>query len=126
MEQTCAGIPDDHSPSNNRGCSSSIALKCKVSRNKTSLKIQNPNGRDREKCYFTFSWDKKFGKLDRSVYTASGELNENIYSALTANENSHGRMEKHFNKNIIAYEEKTIGGYINLGMPLKCLPTHSH
>uniref|UniRef100_G1QE86 Family with sequence similarity 111 member B n=1 Tax=Myotis lucifugus TaxID=59463 RepID=G1QE86_MYOLU len=49
-----------------------------------------------------------------------------IYSALTANENFWVRMEKHLNKNINAYEEKTIRGCVNLGMPLKCLPTGSH
>lgn len=35
-------------------------------------------------------------------------------------------MEKNLNKNIIAYEEKTIRGCVNLGMPLKCLPPQSH
>lgn len=109
LEQTDAGTPDDHSAPDNRGCSSSVAV-----------------GRDREKHYFTFSWDKRFGKLDRRVYTASGELNDNIYSALTASINLHERLKKHFNKNIFAYEEKTIGGYVNLGMPLKCLPPECH
>lgn len=124
MEQTCAGTPDDHSAPDNGGCSSSTAVKCEVNGHKTPLKTQNPNGRDCEKRYFTFSWHKRFGKLDSLVYTASGEFNENIYSALTASENFRERMEKHFNKNIIAYDEKI--GYVNLGMPLKCLPPHSH
>ncbi|XP_070282698.1 serine protease FAM111B-like [Myotis yumanensis] len=125
-EQSCAGTPDDHSPSDNRGCSSTIALKCEVSGHETSLKTQNPNGRVSERRNFTFSWAERFGKLDHSENAASGELNESIYSALTANENFCVRMEKHFNKNINAYEEKTIRGCVNLGMPLKCLPTGSH
>ncbi|XP_006092087.1 protein FAM111B isoform X2 [Myotis lucifugus] len=125
-EQSCAGTPDDHSPSDNRGCSSTIALKCEVSGHETSLKTQNPNGRVSERRNFTFSWAERSGKLDHSENAASGELNESIYSALTANENFWVRMEKHLNKNINAYEEKTIRGCVNLGMPLKCLPTGSH
>ncbi|XP_036181656.1 protein FAM111B [Myotis myotis] len=125
-EQTCAGTPDDHSPSDNRGCSSTIALKCEVSGHETSLKTQNPNGRVSERRNFTFSWAERSGKLDHSENAASGELNESIYSALTANENFRERMEKHLNKNINAYGEKTIRGCVNLGMPLKCLPTGSH
>lgn len=126
IEHSCAGTPDDHSPSDNRGCSSTIALKCEVSGHETSLKTQDQFGRVSERRNFTFSWAERSGKLDHSENAASGKLNEGIYSALTANENFCVRMEKHFNKNIIAYEEKTIRGCVNLGMPLKCLPTGSH
>ncbi|XP_023612321.1 protein FAM111B-like [Myotis lucifugus] len=54
-EQSCAGTPDDHSPSDNRGCSSTIALKCEVSGYETSLKTQNPNGIISERRNFTFT-----------------------------------------------------------------------
>ncbi|ELK23980.1 Protein FAM111B [Myotis davidii] len=124
MEQTCVGTPVDHSPPDNRECSSTSKLKCEVNGFEAFLKTQNPNWRISEKCCFTFTLNESSRKSDRSVFTASGELNDNIYSALTANDDFCQRMGK--NMDIFVYEDKTIEGYVNLGMPLKCLPKDSH
>ena len=59
------------------------------------------------------------------MFTAFGGPNENIYSVLSAHDYFSERMKKHVNKNIV-YEEEIIKAYINLGMPLRCLPSGSH
>lgn len=88
--------------------------------------MQNPALSISGKCHFTFTLNESSGKTDRRVFTAYGVPNENIYSTLRADDNFSERMEDHVHKNIIVYEEKTIHGYLNLGMPLKCLPGGSH
>nr|XP_019609615.1 PREDICTED: protein FAM111B [Rhinolophus sinicus] len=125
-KQTCSGTTVGHSLSDRRECSGSSQLRSEISEHEATLKMQNLNMSISEKCHFTFTLNESSGKTDRSVFTAYGELNENIYSALRANEHFSERMKNHFNKIIMAYEEKTIQGYINLGMPLKCLPGGSH
>lgn len=126
VKQTCSGTPVDHSLVDTREGSGTVKLKSEVIKQETSHEIQNPNLSTNKKCCFTFTLNDSSRKSDRSIFTTYGELNENIYSALKANDNFSERMENHFNKNIIAYEEKTIEGYVNLGMPLKCLPKGSH
>ncbi|KAK2502581.1 hypothetical protein MC885_005326 [Smutsia gigantea] len=69
---------------------------------------------------------QRFKKTDHSKFTAYGKLNDSIYSALKANDSFSERMKKHLNKSIIVFEKEKIQGYINLGMPIKCLPTESH
>ncbi|KAM7085245.1 serine protease FAM111B isoform 1-T9 [Molossus nigricans] len=125
-EQTCSCTPVDHPPSDRGESSSTIKVKQEDHGCEASAKTQNPNLSASEKCYFTFTLNVGTRKSDRSVFTASGELHENIYSVLTANDNFQEWMEKHLHKYIKVYEEKTIGAYINLGMPLKCLPTDAH
>ncbi|XP_059260932.1 serine protease FAM111B isoform X2 [Mustela nigripes] len=105
--------------------SSLIKLKSEV-KHEASVEIQNPDLNTSEKCFFTFSLNKPSGKSDFSVFTAHGELTENIYSALRANDNFNKGMKKHLNKNIFVYEKNTINGYVNLGMPLKFLPENAH
>lgn len=125
LTQTRLGSPAAHSLSDSKERSSLVKLKSEV-KHKASVEIQNPDLNTREKCFFTFSFNKPSGKSDFSVFTAHGEPTENIYSALRANDNFSKRMEKHLNKNIFVYEKNTIGGYVNLGMPLKCLPENAH
>ncbi|XP_006189703.1 protein FAM111B [Camelus ferus] len=126
MRQTCSGTPADTSLSETQEGISAIKLKSEVSRHETSPETQNPHWSTNEKCHFTFSLDESSRKADRSVYTARGGLNENIYSALRDNDFFRERMTSHFNKNIIVDGEKKIQGYVNLGMPLRCLPRDSH
>ncbi|XP_058926434.1 serine protease FAM111B [Kogia breviceps] len=126
MQQACSGTPVDQSLSDIQECNSTIKLKSEVSEHETSAKSQNPHVSTSRDCCFTFTLNECSRKSDRSVFTAYGELNENINSVLSANEHFSKWMEKCFKKNIIVYEEKTIGGYVNLGMPLRCLPRDSH
>uniref|UniRef100_A0A8C0JI69 Family with sequence similarity 111 member B n=1 Tax=Canis lupus dingo TaxID=286419 RepID=A0A8C0JI69_CANLU len=102
-----------------------IKLKSEVKR-EASMEIQKPDVGTSKKCSFTFTLNENVRKSDRSVFTAHGKHTESIYSALKANDNFKERMQNHLNKNILVYEEKTIDGYVNLGMPLKCLPRDSH
>nr|XP_039326924.1 serine protease FAM111B [Saimiri boliviensis boliviensis]XP_039326925.1 serine protease FAM111B [Saimiri boliviensis boliviensis] len=125
IKQTCADTPVDHCLSGIRQCSSTFKLKSEVNKHESALEIRNPNLNNRE-CCFTFTLNENSGKLNHSVFTAYGKPSESIDSALSANEHFSERMKNHCNKNIIVYEEKTIEGYINLGMPLKCLPIGSH
>uniref|UniRef100_A0A452Q9W0 FAM111 trypsin like peptidase B n=1 Tax=Ursus americanus TaxID=9643 RepID=A0A452Q9W0_URSAM len=126
MRQTCPGTcPAAHSLSDSKEWNRPLKLKSEV-KHEASVEIQNPDLSTGKKCSFTFSLSESSKKSDRSVFTAHGKLTESIDSALRANDNFRERMENHFNKNILVYEEKTIGGYVNLGMPLKCLPKHSH
>lgn len=106
MKQTCSGTPVDHSLVDTREGSGTVKLKSEVIKQETSHEIQNPNLSTNKKCCFTFTLNDSSRKSDRSIFTTYGELNENIYSALKANDNFSERMENHFNKNIIAYEEK--------------------
>ncbi|KAL2806034.1 serine protease FAM111B isoform b [Daubentonia madagascariensis] len=126
MKQPYADTPVDLCLSDVRECSSTCKLKSEVNKRETALEIQNPNLNTNKECCFTFTLYETSRKFDRSVFTAYGEPNENIYSALRANDHFNEKMENHFNKDIIVYEEKKIKGYINLGMPLKCLPRDSH
>ncbi|XP_007196556.2 serine protease FAM111B isoform X1 [Balaenoptera acutorostrata] len=126
MQQACSGTPVDQSLSDIRECNSTIKVKSEVSEHETSAKSQNPHVSTSRECCFTFTLNERSRKSDRSVFTAYGELNENIYSVLSAHDHFSGWMENHFKKNIIVYEEKTIEGYVNLGMPLRCLPRGSH
>ncbi|XP_025734798.2 serine protease FAM111B isoform X1 [Callorhinus ursinus] len=125
MRQTCPGIPAAHSLSDRKEHSSPIKLKSEV-KQEASVEIQNRDLSTSKKCSFTFTLSKISGKSDRSVFRGHGKPTESIYSALIAKENFSERMGNHLNKNILVYEEKTIGGYVNLGMPLKCLPEDSH
>nr|XP_003826419.3 serine protease FAM111B isoform X1 [Pan paniscus] len=125
MKQTHADTPVDHCLSGIRKCSSTFKLKSEVNKHETALEMQNPNLNNKE-CCFTFTLNGNSRKLDRSVFTAYGKPSESIYSALSANDYFSERIKNQFNKNIIVYEEKTIDGHINLGMPLKCLPSDSH
>ncbi|XP_059960344.1 serine protease FAM111B [Mesoplodon densirostris] len=126
MQQACSGTHVDQSLSDIRECISTIKLKSEVSEHETSAKSQNPHVSTSRECCFTFTLNEHSRKSNRSVFTAYGELNENIYSVLSANEHFSEWMENHFKKNITVYEEKTIDGYVNLGMPLRCLPRGSH
>ncbi|XP_023988870.1 serine protease FAM111B [Physeter macrocephalus] len=126
MQQACSGTPVDQSLCDIRECNSTIKLKSEVSEHETSAKSQNPHVSTSRDCCFTFTLNEHSRKSDRSEFTACGELNENIYSVLSANDHFSEWMENHFKKNIIVYEEKTIKGYVNLGMPLRCLPRDSH
>ncbi|XP_012499318.1 PREDICTED: protein FAM111B [Propithecus coquereli] len=126
LKQTCADTPVDHCLSDARECNDTSKLKSEVNKHGTALKIQNPNLNTNKECRFTFILNENFRKFDRRVFTAYGEPNENIFSALEANDHFSERMKKHLNEDIIVYEEKEIEGYINLGMPLKCLPRDSH
>ncbi|XP_032977275.1 serine protease FAM111B isoform X2 [Rhinolophus ferrumequinum] len=125
-KQTCSGTTVGHSLSDRRECSGSSQLRSEVREHEATLKMHNLNMSISEKCRFTFTLNEKSRKTDRRVFTAYGKLNENIYSALRANEHFSKRMNSCFNQIIVAYEEKKIQGYINLGMPLKCLPEGSH
>ncbi|XP_014648347.1 PREDICTED: protein FAM111B [Ceratotherium simum simum] len=125
-KQTCSGTPVNRSLSDTEECSGTIKHESEVIKREASHEIQNPSLSTNKQCSFTFTLNESSRKPDRSVFTTYGELNENIYSALNANDNFSERMKNHLNKNIIVYEEKTIEGYINLGMPLKCLPRGSH
>ncbi|XP_032706776.1 protein FAM111B, partial [Lontra canadensis] len=125
LTQTRLGPPAAHSLSDSKERSSLVKLKSEV-KHEASVEIQNPDLNTHKKCFFTFSLNKPSGKSDFSVFTAHGKLTENIYSALRANGNFSKRMEKHLNKNIFVYEKNTIRGYVNLGMPLKCLPENAH
>ncbi|XP_032137994.1 protein FAM111B isoform X1 [Sapajus apella] len=125
IKRTCADTPVDHCLSGIRERSSTFKLKSEINTDETALGIRNLNLNNRE-CCFTFTLNENSGKLDHSVFTAYGNPSESIDSALSANEHFSERMKNHCNKNIIVYEEKTIVGYINLGMPLKCLPIDSH
>ncbi|XP_064432448.1 serine protease FAM111B isoform X2 [Mirounga angustirostris] len=125
MRQTCPGTPAAHSLPDRKERSSPIKLKSEV-KQEASVEIQNRDLSTSKKCSFTFTLSESSRKLDRSVFTTHGKLTENIYSALRAKANFREKMENHFNKNILVHEEKTIGGYVNLGMPLKCLPKDSH
>uniref|UniRef100_A0A8C0SBV1 FAM111 trypsin like peptidase B n=3 Tax=Canis lupus familiaris TaxID=9615 RepID=A0A8C0SBV1_CANLF len=125
MEQTRPGTPAAHSLSDIKDWSKTIKLKSEVKR-EASMEIQKPDVGTSKKCSFTFTLNENVRKSDRSVFTAHGKHTESIYSALKANDNFKERMQNHLNKNILVYEEKTIDGYVNLGMPLKCLPRDSH
>lgn len=75
-----------------------------------------------EKCSFTFSLNKDSGL----EFDASGERNASIYSALRSSDTFMDMMAKHHHKHIIPYENRKINSYVNLGMPLKCLPRGCH
>ncbi|XDB57423.1 hypothetical protein ABFV05_011039 [Capra hircus] len=126
LEEACSGTPVDQSLSDIRECNSTIKVKSEVSEHETSSERQNPHVSTSEKCHFTFSLNERLRKSDRSVFTAFGGPNENIYSVLSAHDHFSERMKKHVNENIIVYEEKTIQAHVNLGMPLRCLPSGSH
>uniref|UniRef100_A0A2K5CC79 FAM111 trypsin like peptidase B n=1 Tax=Aotus nancymaae TaxID=37293 RepID=A0A2K5CC79_AOTNA len=117
IKETCADTPVDRCLSGIRECSNIFKLKSEVNKHETALEIQNPNLNNRE-CCFTFTLNENSRKLDHSVFTACGKPSESIDSALSANEHFSERTKDHCNKNIIVYEEKTIDGHINLGMPL--------
>lgn len=126
IEEACSGTPVDQSLSDIRECNSTIKVKSEVSEHETSSERQNPHVSTSEKCRFTFSLNERRRKSDRSVFTAFGGPNENICSVLSAHDHFSERMKKHVYENIIVYEEKTIQAHINLGMPLRCLPSGSH
>lgn len=125
-KRTCSGTPVNHSQSDVRECSSTVALTSEVIKHEASLEIPNPNLSTNEIYDFTFSFHGRFKKTDHSKFTAYGKLNDSIYSALKANDSFNEKVKKHLNKSIIVFEKEKIKGYINLGMPLKCLPTESH
>lgn len=126
MKQMWAGTPVAPSLSDTGEYSGTSALQSDAHEQEAALKILKPNPSNGEKRYFTFNFHKSSKQSDWSELTAYGELHENIYSALRANEDFSTRLQDRCNKNIIVYEEKTMKGYINLGMPLKCLPPDSH
>ncbi|XP_066107687.1 serine protease FAM111B-like [Saccopteryx bilineata] len=125
VKQMCPDAPVDRSSDISEG-TSAIKLKCGVSGGRASLKSQNPSSSNSEKHFFTFTFNERSRKSGHSVFTAHGRPNESIYSALRANDIFRERMKNPYNKDILVLEEKTVEGYINLGMPLKCLPTGSH
>ncbi|XP_012605323.1 serine protease FAM111B [Microcebus murinus] len=126
LQQTCADTPVDHCLSDVRERSSTSKLKSKVNKHEAALKIQNQNSNTNKECCFTFTLNETSRKSGRSEFTAYGDPNENIFSALRANDHFSERMEDHLNEDIIVYGEKKIKGFINLGMPLKCLLGKSH
>ncbi|KAM8812724.1 LOW QUALITY PROTEIN: serine protease FAM111B [Rhynchonycteris naso] len=100
--------------------SETIKIKQEFSGGEAPHKSQNPNASTNGEHFFKFTL-----KSDNRKLTGHGKPNESIYSALRANDIFRERMKNPYNKNILVLEEKTIKGYINLGMPLKCLPTGS-
>lgn len=125
MKQTWPGRIAVHPLSDMKEYGKTNKLRSEV-KHEASVEIQNPDLSTNKTCDFTFTMNENSRKSDRSMFTAHGKPNESVYSALTANDNFSERMENHLDKHILVYEEKTIEGYINLGMPLKCLPTGSH
>ncbi|XP_053515243.1 serine protease FAM111B [Artibeus jamaicensis] len=122
-KQTCPGTTVDPSPSDAGKCSSTVQRE--GGGHLASPKIQSSGLSRSGKCCFRFTFKEGSGKRDHSVFRACGQLNESIDSALRANENVLKRIENCLNKNIFAYGQEAIQGYINLGMPLKCLPEGS-
>ncbi|XP_066217435.1 serine protease FAM111B [Saccopteryx leptura] len=120
LKQTCSSIPVDHSPSHISESNRAIKIKQEFSGGEASHKSQNPNASTNGEHFFKFTL-----KSDNIKFTGHGKPNESIYSALRANDIFRERMKNPYNKNILVWEEKTIKGYINLGMPLKCLPAGS-
>ncbi|XP_046927582.1 serine protease FAM111B isoform X2 [Lynx rufus] len=125
IKQTCPRRLAIHLLPDINECGGTSKLKSEV-KHEASVEIQNPDWDTHKKCYFTFTLNENSRKSDRSMFKAHGKPHESIYSALRANDNFSERMENHLNKHILVFEEKTIEGYINLGMPLKCLPVGSH
>ncbi|XP_029770787.1 protein FAM111B [Suricata suricatta] len=125
IKQTCPGRIAVHPLSDIKECGSTSKLGSEV-KHEASVEIQNPDLSTNEMCYFTFTLSKKSRKSDHSVFKAHGKPNESINSALRANDIFSEKMGNHLDKPILAYEEEKIKGYVNLGMPLKCLPTGSH
>ncbi|XP_064144096.1 serine protease FAM111B [Loxodonta africana] len=126
MKQTSSNTPEGPSLPDVPECRSTSELRNDVSKRETAPKISNLNFTIKKQCHFTFTLNESSRKLDLCVLNAYGKPNESIFSALKANDTFKKRMENHSNKNIIVYGEKEIDGYINLGMPLKCLPRDSH
>ncbi|XP_057584046.1 serine protease FAM111B isoform X2 [Hippopotamus amphibius kiboko] len=126
MQQACSGTSGDQSLADIRECNSTIKLKSEVSEHEISPKSQNAHVRTSKECCFTFTLHERSTKSDRSVFTAYGGINDSIYSVLRDDDCFSGWKKNSFKKNIIVYEEKTIKGYVNLGMPLRCLPRGSH
>uniref|UniRef100_H0XH84 FAM111 trypsin like peptidase B n=2 Tax=Otolemur garnettii TaxID=30611 RepID=H0XH84_OTOGA len=124
---TCADTPPYHCLSDMRECNSTSKLTSEVNRRKTASEIQSPNQSTNKDCCFTFTLNATCRKSNHSVFTVRGEPNESIFSALSGHDHFNEKMKDHFTKDIIVSEEdKEIKRYINLGMPLKCLPRDSH
>uniref|UniRef100_A0A8C3VZ96 FAM111 trypsin like peptidase B n=1 Tax=Catagonus wagneri TaxID=51154 RepID=A0A8C3VZ96_9CETA len=125
MRQTCSDAPVDQLLSDQRENSWTITTENGVSEQKITPESQNPHSSTSNK-YFTFTLQIGTRKSDHSVLTAHGGLNENIDLALKNNEHFREKTQGQFKWNILAYEETTIKGFVNLGMPLRYLPEESH
>uniref|UniRef100_A0A8D1VXU4 Family with sequence similarity 111 member B n=1 Tax=Sus scrofa TaxID=9823 RepID=A0A8D1VXU4_PIG len=125
MQQTCSDTPADQLLANLQESIRTIKIKSEVSEQKISPESQNPHLSTSKKS-FTFMLQIGSRKSDQTRKTAHGGLNENIDSALKNNEHFRRHVQDPFKWNIMAYEETTIKGFVNLGMPLRCLPEKSH
>ncbi|XP_036077500.1 protein FAM111B-like, partial [Rousettus aegyptiacus] len=126
VTRTWPGTPAAPSLSDTGERSGTSTRQSEAREQEAALKIPKPGPSNSEKRSFTFNFHKSSKQSDWSELIAYGELHENIRSALRANADFSTRMKDCFNKNIIVYEDKEIKGYVNLGMPLKCLPPGSH
>ncbi|KYO40750.1 protein FAM111A isoform B [Alligator mississippiensis] len=59
-------------------------------------------------------------------YMVKGQVHESIYSVLMAQEVICARVAKEKGKEMHLLGKKGVEGYVNLGMPLACLPKNSH
>ncbi|EPQ05186.1 Protein FAM111A [Myotis brandtii] len=147
MEQSCAGTHDDHSPSDNRGCSSTIALKCEVkkeeednphipqvktgSRRKpnviTNTQAQGPEDQaisPNKVLYITLGVHQRKNKTMKYRLTHSERASLSV--ALDTLKAVREERERKQGREMLVKGIEGIEGYINLGMPLSCFPENCH
>ncbi|XP_074854226.1 serine protease FAM111A isoform X2 [Carettochelys insculpta] len=83
--------------------------------------IQDPQADDNEEREFTVSLGKTGGE-----YVVKGKGRDTIYAALMALKNIQMHIKKQKGKELYLQGKREIKAFVNVGMPLKCLPKKSH
>ncbi|XP_034618053.1 LOW QUALITY PROTEIN: protein FAM111A [Trachemys scripta elegans] len=82
---------------------------------------QDPESNASEDRKFTVNLGKNGGE-----YVVKGKANDSIYRALMALQDIRTHIKKQQGKEMHLQGKREIKGFVNLGMPLKCLPQKSH
>ncbi|XP_038260918.1 LOW QUALITY PROTEIN: serine protease FAM111A [Dermochelys coriacea] len=82
---------------------------------------RDPESDDSEDRKFTINLGK-----NGVEYVVKGKANDSIYTALMALKCIRTHIEKQQGKEMYLQGKRQIKGFVNLGMPLKCLPQKSH
>ncbi|XP_067406727.1 serine protease FAM111A-like [Emydura macquarii macquarii] len=88
----------------------------------TLMSSEKPGTQDPGPC-----GDREFTvKLNGGKYVVKGKANDSIYTSLMALKDVQTHIEKQHGKELYLQGKQGIEAFVNLGMPLKCLPEKSH
>ncbi|XP_043827716.1 serine protease FAM111A-like [Dromiciops gliroides] len=93
---------------------------------KWSEQLASAHPTDDTRIEFDIEIDQKHKHTKDSVYKVYGQVHDSVYTALMTSDAVKNELNKRPNEEMIVYISGNNKRYVNVEMPLKCLPKNSH